>query len=148
MNQITLDGVTYNLVPVEPEQVEPEPAKFKVGDRVEHAKHGRGTVVLVIPKNYAPYAVEFDYPNRLFHDCRGHCRNGHGWWCAEDHLTPLADIRPAFLVGDEVTSVKGVVTDIDYDDIDRDVNPYRVTFGDDGYAYLRDTHLVLVTPKE
>jgi co-chaperonin GroES (HSP10) len=130
-----------------PAQEQPAPA-FKVGDRVEHQQYGRGEV-MCLHENGNHWMVRFDYPHEDLHDLLN-IANGKErcWWCERKNLTLIHDTRPAFLVGDEVTSVKGVVTDIDYDDIDRDVNPYRVTFGDDGYAYLRDTHLVLVTPKE
>jgi hypothetical protein len=73
--------------------------KYKVGQKVEFVGHYindytdrepvglRGIIVYI--KNYGdnqPYGVKFTEYSYHRHDLDKRCKNGHGWWCAEDNL--------------------------------------------------------------
>ncbi len=70
-----------------------KPHKFKVGDRVTYRCQGygpdgqSGTVKIIKGRNDQPYGVGFD---EAFsgHTIDGFCKDGHGWWCDEDYLSP------------------------------------------------------------
>lgn len=58
---------------------------LKVGDRVKNKIFGEG-VIKHIKGESLRYAVEFDKINILLHNCCGHCKSGHGYWCDTNTL--------------------------------------------------------------
>ncbi len=73
---------------------------FQVGDRVVyqatgrlHGERGEVTHVVVYtdsrdqPVGYVVYAVQFDRPIPLGHDCSGHAVAGRGYWCSDHELS-------------------------------------------------------------
>jgi hypothetical protein len=68
--------------------------KYKVGDRVHHAAYGDGTVIGHYGRGEtAPAAVEFDIPQRDFHEAYTYGgkpgKTNHCWYVAESELTPV-----------------------------------------------------------
>ncbi len=69
--------------------------KFKVGDRVKYWRFGKGTIV--VADDYNTYGVEFDCSDGVMHSCKGMTKNGHGWWCLENELSPvLSENSPVY----------------------------------------------------
>lgn len=64
--------------------------KFKVGDKVKYVggiseiKDYIGTIKYIDGKEYS---VESEKENKkYFHQCSGHCKSFHGYWCKEDDI--------------------------------------------------------------
>lgn len=64
---------------------------FKVGDRVEHKKYGKGTIIGFCGHDKSPgIGVEFDNLLGIGHDLNlgncPKCKKGHGWFCHASEL--------------------------------------------------------------